>query len=225
MARESGELRLNSRIDLIDLNGKFVVVDGKRFYYEKLISTIPLDYALSITRSTDAHIIPAVSEASPLKRLSIRVFNLVFEGNFDLEGTAIYFPERNYIFRRVSILQNLCPALHREGLTAISVEVSMNHDSERMSTKLMTSVVIEQLRTIPQFKQLGLPIASEVLEIDFAYPLQTKGLRNFVDRVHNAYLQYDVYHCGRGGNFDYCNSDLAYLQGKEIVAGFQQAQT
>lgn len=221
MAKAAGPIQFSSKVDEINLNDKFVITKGKRLYFEKLISTMPLDYALSITRGTGIQFASLLPEAKKLKRLSIRVFNLVFEGNFDLNGTAIYFPERKYIFRRVSILQNLCPALGRKGLTPISVEVSLNHEGEQVPTGAMSDMVIEQLLTMPQFKQLGAPVASGNLEIDFAYPLQTKDLRSFTNSVHDAYTQYGVYHCGRGGNFDYCNSDLAYRQGKEIVQGFQ----
>lgn len=215
MAKAAGQILLDSSVDFIDLTHKYVEANGKRFYYDKLVSTMPLDYELSITQCIDPSFNP---KSEILKRLAIRVFNLVFKGNFDLNGTAIYFPEKEYIFRRISILQNLCPALGRDGLTPISVEVSLDLTDEKLSQQDMEDAVVRQLHTIPQFAQLGSPISSQILEVDFAYPLQTKGLRSFVKDIHEVYRRYDVYHCGRGGNFDYCNSDLAYKQGKDIVA-------
>lgn len=214
MAKSAGPLRVSSGADVIDVANKFVESNGERFYYDKLISTVPLDYALNITKGIS---LESTAKPDTLQRLAIRVFNLVFKGSFELNGTAIYFPEKQYLFRRVSILQNLCPALARDGLTPISVEVSLDLADEKLSQGEMAEKVIEQLQSIPQFTQLGAPISHETLEIDFAYPLQTKGLRNFVREAHDVYRQYDVYHCGRGGNFDYCNSDLAYKQGKDLV--------
>lgn len=53
--------------------------------------------------------------------------------------------------------------------------------------------------------------------IPYAYPLPTIGLKDFIKDVHDYYNKYQVYLCGRGGNYDYCNSDKAYKQGKETV--------
>jgi hypothetical protein len=152
-----------------------------------------------------------------LRRLGIRIFNMVFDGNYELAGTAIYFAEKNFSFRRICVLQNLCPALSRKDLTPISIEISLAPNIAAPDPEEQFKTILKQLAQIPQFAQLGLPIDYEVLEIDFAYPMQTNGLRDLVRRVHEQYAKYGVLHCGRGGNFDYCNSDMAYLQGKKVV--------
>lgn len=58
--------------------------------------------------------------------------------------------------------------------------------------------------------------------IPYAYPLPTIGLKDFIKDVHDYYNKYQVYLYGRGGNYDYCNSDKAYKQGKETVLSVLQ---
>jgi protoporphyrinogen oxidase len=215
MARSAGNILFDHRVASIDLEHKRVLANGHTFEYEQLISTLPLDYVISVTKQMDQNIITEANDL--LKRLAIRVFNVVFPGNYDLKGTAIYFAEKKYLFRRVSILQNLCPALARPGVTPISFEISINPKQSLADQDAQFHTILSQLKDIPQFAQLGEPIDYNMLEIDFAYPMQTNGLRQFVSTTHEYYQRYSVYHCGRGGMFDYCNSDVAFLQGKQAI--------
>lgn len=217
MAEAAGPILLNHTVQKVDPINRYVIAAGKTYYYNKLVSTIPLDSLLRSIGHTDEVVIDT-TVANTFKYLSIRVYNIVFGGNHSLEGTAIYFPEKKYTFRRVSVLQNLCPALARPGLTPISVEVSLNKLNRQLSTQEMGRKILQELASIPQFRLLGKPITFDVLDIEFAYPLQTNGLRNLVNAAHGQLKNYDIYCCGRGGNFDYCNSDEAYKQGKETVA-------
>lgn len=224
IAKKAGKILLNHKVGVIDTSRRVVFAGNKEFCYDRLISILPLDYMLKITKGNDFDRIK--KSASVLQQLSIRIFHLVFEGNHSIEGTAIYFPEKDFIFRRVSVLQNLCPALARKGYTPISVEVSLNNDSKYISEESMQKIVFKQLRSIKQFKKLGEPIECIVQYIPYAYPLPTIGLKDFVKDVHDYYNKYQVYLCGRGGNYDYCNSDKAYKQGKEtVLSALQQKES
>jgi cellulose synthase/poly-beta-1,6-N-acetylglucosamine synthase-like glycosyltransferase len=61
---------------------------------------------------------------------------------------------------------------------------------------------------------MGDPIDYEKLTVDFAYPLQTRGRSYYIADTHRYFASKNIYHCGRGGSFDYCNGDKAFLQGK-----------
>ncbi len=214
MAEQAGTIHCNHAVTEINLDEKYVIAQGKKFTFDTLISTLPLDLVVRMTTPMPSELLETSQEK--LKRLSIKVINIVFDGNHDLEGTAIYFPEKDYIFRRVSVLQNLCPALSRKGKTPISVEVSINHSQEK-SEKELFDQVLHELQTIPQFKKLGKPSNYEIQTVAFAYPLQIRGYSYHVADLHRHFDNYDVYHCGRGGMFDYCNGDIAYSQGKSIA--------
>lgn len=216
MAQKAGPIEFNRKVESIDLEEKSIKVGDKKYYYDYLISSLPLDYIVKIVTPFPEEL--KEKSKKHLNRLGIVVINLVFQGDYDLEGTAIYFPEKEYILRRVSILQNLCPALKRKGKTQISVEVSVN-PTKKVKKDDLLKLVLDNFAKIGQFAQLGSPIAFEFFDIEFAYPLQVNGLSEHVSKIHEYLASRNVYHCGRGGNFDYCNLDLAYKQGKEVIQG------
>jgi len=214
MAESAGEIRLNHKVTQLNLSDKYVVAGGNKFYYSHLISSLPLDYVVSITEPLPKYL--ANDARHYLKRLGVTIINLVFKGNHQLEGTAIYFPEKEFVFKRISVLENLCPALGRKDLTPISVEIPFRTD-QQPDTQSVYRQVLDGLAKIPQFKRLGEPVEWANLDINFAYPLQMNGLSGYVDSIREFYISNDVYNCGRGGIFDYCNSDQAYKQGADIA--------
>ena len=100
MFKAAGPISSDTEVLGIDLKEKFVKINKGKFYFEHLISSLPLDYMIHKTSGLPENI-RSMAE-SKLKRLSILVYNLVVDGKHELEGTAIYFPEKKYIFRRVS---------------------------------------------------------------------------------------------------------------------------
>lgn len=213
IARQAGPILLNCTVTAVDLPGRYVIASGTRFHYRWLISTLPLDHMLEMTGG-----LPPGSE-DLLRWLGVQVFNLVFAKTQELHGTAIHFPERDFVFRRVSVLGNLCPALAREGLTSISVEVSpTSRNAWRPTPEAdQLEIVLRDLAKVDQFARLGRPLDYQVLTLDRAYPLQHRELRSFVEAVHVSHARLGVHHCGRGGSFQYCNSDAAYAQGKQAI--------
>lgn len=221
MSKAAGSISTETEVLRINLQDKSIKTNKGTFYFDHLISSLPLDYMVQITSDLPQEIRKDSKEK--LKRLSILVYNSVFDGRHELDGTAIYFPEKKFVFRRVSILQNLCPALGRENLTPISVELSVNSkDISQIESKNILQGILANFREIDGLKDLGRPIDWEMLKVDFAYPLQLNGLQETVKEIQAFYEKFGIYHCGRGGNFDYCNSDQAYKQGKEVALKFLQ---
>ena len=220
LVEHAGPMVLNSAVTAIDPVQKYVVAGGRRYDYEHLISSLPLDKAIGMTSGIDG----LADHDELLTWLSIRVFNLVFAGDHALDGTAIYFPGKEFVFRRVSVLENLCPALGRSGLTPISVEISLDSCGAQADQEDQYEQVLRELWTIPQFAGLGEPVDHRVLEVPHAYPVPRNGMQDFVAQVHDTYARFDIHHCGRGGRFDYCNIDVAFEQGKQAVAGVLAAE-
>jgi len=114
MSKAAGSISTETKVLGINLKDKSIKTNQGIFYFDHLISSLPLDYIVQITNDLPQEIRKESKEK--LKRLSILVYNLVFDGRHELDGTAIYFPEKKFVFRRVSILQNLCPALGKKKL-------------------------------------------------------------------------------------------------------------
>jgi len=210
----AGPIKKEHPVSHIDLEKKVVTAGGVDHSYDFLINTMPMDYLSTIASPFPEAL--KLKGDDGLQRLSILIFNLVFEGNYDLDGTAIYFPEEEFVFRRVTVLENLCPALSREGLTPITVEVSVK-DLDQVNRDEVLEKVLIDLKKMKQFRAMGDPVATGTLDVNFAYPLQTSDLVTIVEEMQNHLRKYDVFNAGRGGTFNYCDGDLAYSQGKAAV--------
>ncbi len=214
MGRSAGDIVTTKRVTEINLEQKTVTAGGDKYSYTYLISTLPLDYFAEISCGLPSEL--QCQSKKILKRLSIMVFNLVFKGMYDIRESVVYFPEKDFVFRRVSVLQNLCPALSRPGYTPISVETSIDKQAQTNEADLF-ALLCAGLESIPQFKVIGKPIDHAVITIDFAYPLQIIGLSSHLELMRSFLEGRKVFLCGRGGTFSYCNSDQAYKQGKETI--------
>ena len=117
------------------------------------------------------------------------------------------------------LLNNILAALKVGDTVTISI---LNPESE-INQKELTDQVVNDIKKIPQFKALGNPVDSAIIKIDFAYPLQMNGLDKCVNEIHTWYKKFQIFHCGRGGSFDYCNADQAFLQGKTVAQEIYQA--
>jgi len=215
LVERAGPIRTSSPVAEIDRDKQTVSVDGETYRYDHLVSSLPLDKVVGMTVGFDADLAAATSPL--LTWLSVRVYNLVFDGTVPLTGDAVYFPEPSVSFRRVAILQNLCPGLPTPGRTAISVEVAMGAGGPRVSAEEQLGEVLSELHTIPELSRLGPLLGSDTVDIAEAYPLPRDGLRAHVERLTQAYRPWNVYHCGRAGTFNYCDMDVAYQQGRRAV--------
>lgn len=105
MKQKAGQIVLDCEVTGISLSQKYVSTNKGEFFYNYLISSLPLNYLCSITLDLPKNLKDESKRS--FKHLGIFVFNLVFKGRHELDGTAIYYPEKKFCFRRVVILQNL----------------------------------------------------------------------------------------------------------------------
>jgi UDP-galactopyranose mutase len=216
LAHRAGPIRYHAEVTEIREAERYVVAGGVRYRYEHLISTLPLDRALAMGHEADRAFVDAATDV--LRWLAVRVFNLVFAGDTDIDGTAISFPDPDIPFRRLCVLQNLCPALARKGMTPLSVETSLHPSEPAPDEAAQLDAALGAIARLPFLSELGELLGHQVLTLDYAYPRLRRRLGETVRAVHAFHRKYDIHHCGRCGNFDYCNSDAAYAQGKQVVA-------
>lgn len=215
LVERAGPILVDSEVTSIDPIKRVVMVGGEAYRYRHLVSSLPLDAVVGMTVDRQAGI--EMAAVADLRWLSVRVYNLVFEGKARLDGDAVYFPEPSISLRRVTILQNLCPGLSAPGRTSVSVEVALGSAHQRVSPGPDVPKIVEELRTVPQFSVLGRLLGSDVVDVVEAYPLQRNGLRDQVERLTWSYRRWCIWHCGRAGTFDYCDMDVAYQQGRRAV--------
>lgn len=213
MAKDVRQIFYNSKVTEINCMEKFVVINNhKKIRFDYLINTMPINELAVNTVKLSPEV--KNSAAAKLKWLDVKVFNFAFEKKRELPGTAVYFPEEKFIFRRLSILQNLCPGLQGNKYSLISAEVSINDNNSKIITE---NEILKNIKKVPQYKGLGKPLFSKSIIIKNAYPVPLKNSFRVVDKIKGILGRKQIYSCGRGGNFKYCNGDEAYAQGVELA--------
>lgn len=212
MAKRAEKIIYNCDVQKINLKQKIVETSNGKFNFKSLISSLPLDYTVKITKDLAREI--RVLASQNLKHVGILLFALVFETKTLPEGTAIYFPEKKFCFRRVSVINNLCPALGRKNTVSLLAEIPL---IPLKKTNVTLEKVISDLKHVKTFEKLGKLVDWKLEKIDFAYPLQTNKRNDTIKKIQRYYAKFNIFFCGRGGNFDYCNSDIAFKQGQKIA--------
>lgn len=211
VASHAGTIRLNATVSAIHPRDRYVVVNGVEIGYTHLVSTLPLDRAVAMTAGVPVELRRAA--AADLEWLAIKVVNIVFPGESPSGLTAVYFPDPDLIFRRVSVVDRLCPPLSRPGLSLVSAEVSVDPRAPVLDDEYLVERVLCDLAKVPAFAGAGPPVAHQVVDVPCAYPRQRRSVTELVARLREWYAVMGIEHCGRGGAFAYCNSDQAFAQG------------
>lgn len=199
-------IKLNREVVKIDLKKKYVELDdGNREYYENLIFTAPLPSIVELAECPRR-----VKEAA--KNL---YHNAVYAVSFGLnrEGVGgdyhwIYFPEKDFLFHRISFPHNFSPANAPEGKSSITCEIStspfkiINHEK-------IVNHCIEKLKELGFIKDEKEIEVTHVATLDPAYVIPTfeeaaKFIRTFLRKN-------SIYPCGRFGEWKYMNMDHVIL--------------
>lgn len=194
-----GKIILNAKISSIDFNNarvSKVVFNGVTIKTDYLISTIPLDSLSKLTNEKN------ISLNQIYQKLNIIYF--ILNRKRALRDNWIFFPEKKFIFQRVSEQKGFSSYTSPDTKTALMVE----------TTKEVKDTLITKI--IAQLESVGLLKKKEIQEmfiktIEKAYPLYRKSFYksvkefiNFMEGKENFYL------LGRQGLFNYNNMDQCW---------------
>lgn len=198
-----GKIILNSEISSIKFNEKkcdYIVLNKKRMSADYYISTIPLDSLVELSNLN----------FNKLNYQSLNIHYFILNKKKALKDCWIFFPEKKFIFQRVSEQKSFSPFTSPLDKTAIMVETT------KPSTKENISLMIGQLESAGILKRNEI-ISHFVKTLHKSYPVYKKGfftefkkISDFFDRKEGFYL------LGRQGLFNYNNMDQCWDMGIKI---------
>jgi len=195
------------------------VSDGEVVPYDRLISSLPLPRLLSLIRDLP----DACREI--VGRLE---HNTIFGVNFGINRPRIsdkhwiYYPEKEYLFHRISFPMNFHPSLAPPDNSSITVEVAMSrHKPINLDT--MVQDVIRDLKKTPFLESEEEIVTQSVLKLNPAYVVYHLRHREDVDALKGFLLENGIYACGRFGDWEYLNMDHSILSGKRAAEHFNQS--
>ncbi len=206
-----------SEIRIKDKKIDYVKIGKVKIRADYVISTIYLDYLLGIINDSSVEHNNAKLSASKLTYQPVSVLYLIINKDRAMNDCWVFFPEKKFLFQRVSEQKAFSSLTCPPGKTGVMVETTKAPTDENIK------IMIEQLESI------GL-IKGEDIEEHFVktgprvYPVYTKG---FLESLNGALNYCDsikgLYTIGRPGRFNYNNTDhswdMALRTYEHIISG------
>jgi protoporphyrinogen oxidase/glycosyltransferase involved in cell wall biosynthesis len=222
-----GRLELNAdAVSLLPQQHAIVLADGRRLQYEQMISTMPLP---ELVRLAGAAAPPEVRQAAAgLRHVSIRCVNIGVNRPGLTDKHWIYYPE-DTIFHRIFVQGNASPECNPPGGFGFTCEISYSPwkplpvDGQALIERCVDDCVRTGFLS-PQDRVL----TANLVDMPYAYVVYDHARARNVATIRAWMAQHDIVLAGRYSEWEYYNSDHAFLAGKkaaETVLAARGAQT
>jgi UDP-galactopyranose mutase len=211
-----GTLELNA--DVVQLSPRERIValaDGRRFHYDSLISTMPLP---ELVRLIGDEAPDEVKEAANgLKHISIRCVNLGVARENITDKHWIYYPE-DTIFHRIFVQGNASPGCNPPGGFGLTCEISYSPwkplpiDGQRLIDRCVADCI-----KVGLMKEDDTLITANLVDMPYAYVVYDHARARNVETVKAWLAEHDIVLSGRYSEWEYYNSDHAFLAGKRAA--------
>ena len=191
------------------------LIDGRRFVYDHLISTMPLPELVKMIG--DEAPLEVRAAAAGLCHLSVRCVNLGI-GRADITDKHwIYYPEQT-IFHRIFVQGNASPHCNPPGGFGLTCEISY---SPTKPLPLDGDALVA--RCVADLIEVGLINADDPIltanqvDMPYAYVVYDHARAANVATVKTWMAQHDIVLSGRYSEWEYYNSDHAFVAGKKAA--------
>ena len=211
-----GELRLESTITRVVPSQHLVgLADGTNYKYEKLISTMPLPALIKLLG--DEAPARVRNAAARLRHVSVRCVNLGIARENITDKHWIYYPEDG-VFHRIFVQGNASPNNNAPGGFALTCEITY---SPQKPLPCDGDALID--RCIADCIKVGVLTAEDEIvarnqvDMPYAYVVYDHERAENVDIIRQWLSTKDIELAGRYSEWEYYNSDHAFLAGKKVA--------
>jgi protoporphyrinogen oxidase len=202
-------------VELLPQEKLLALADGRRFHYDQLVSTMPLPELVKIIGANAPAEVHAA--AAGLRHISIRCVNLGIARENITDKHWIYYPEDS-IFHRIFVQGNASPHCNPPGGFGLTCEISYSEhkplpvDGDALVARCMADLVKVGLLT-PEDRLL----TSSLVDMPYAYVLYDHARAKNVALIRDWMAQHDIVLAGRYSEWEYYNSDHAFLAGRKAA--------
>jgi UDP-galactopyranose mutase len=217
-AKRVKEISLYSNVFEIHPLGKQLDVlytrngEPKRLEADGILSSTPLPELVKMIKSAPEEVIKA---SERLIYNSLICLNIGVDREAISDKHWLYFPEKEYIFNRISFPMNLSPDTTPKGRNSIVVEVTYrgtkpdpNETKERVREGLIKAEILREGDKLEVF---------DALDFKYAYVIYDTQHRRNVNLIQSYLKSLRVSSMGRYGEWEYLNMDKAILSGKRAA--------
>jgi protoporphyrinogen oxidase len=217
-AKRVTDISLNSNVHEIRPNGKRLDVlytrnrEPKRLEADRVLSSIPLPEVVKMIKSAPEDVVKA---SERLVYNSLACFNIGVYREAINDKHWLYFPEKEYIFNRISFPMNLSPETTPRNKSSIVVEATYRgakpdpeETKERVREGLIRAEILREQDELDVF---------DAFDFKYAYVIYNQQHEGNVNLIQSYLESLRVSSMGRFGEWEYLNMDKAILSGKRAA--------
>ena len=211
-----GPVHLNSKVAAVSPTRKVVTLtDGRRFRYQELLSTMPLPVLIRLIGEEAPE---AVQEAAAgLRYVSVRCVNLGVRRENLTDKHWIYYPE-DTVFHRIFVQGNASPHCNPPGGFALTCEITYSeHKPLPCDGEDLIQRCIDDCRKVGFFADDDEVVVANQVDMPFAYVVYDHDRSTRVALIRRWLEERDIILAGRYSEWEYYNSDHAFLAGKKAA--------
>ena len=219
-----GEVRLNTRVRSVSpARHTLTLSDGSVTPYRQLVSTMPLP---QLVRACDDEAPADVQAAAKaLRHTSVRCVNIGVGRANVTEKHWIYYPE-DTVFHRIFVQGNASPHCNPAGGFGLTCEITYGPlkplpcDGQDLIQRCIDDCIkvgiIDAADPVWCANQVDMP---------FAYVVYDHARKANVELIRAWLTRYDIHLAGRYSEWEYYNSDHAFLAGRKVAEAAKAALT
>jgi UDP-galactopyranose mutase len=216
LPRLKGELLLNSRVVAVSPRNRTITLSsGRTLSYEHLISTMPLPVLIRLMGEEA----PAAvrSAAAQLRHLSVRCVNIGVGREKLTDKHWIYYPE-DTVFHRIFVQGNASPHCNPKGGFGLTCEITYSeYKPLPCDGDELTQRCIDDCRRVGLIRDDDPIWTANHVDMPYAYVIYDHGRKERVARIREWLQQRDIVLAGRYSEWEYYNSDHAFIAGKKAA--------
>ena len=211
-----GTLALNADVVQLSAQQRLVTLgDGRRYRYDHLISTMPLPALIDmIGDEAPAEVQRA---AQGLRHISVRCVNLGIGRENLTEKHWIYYPEET-VFHRIFVQGNASPGCNPPGGFGLTCEISYSAykplpcDGQELIDRCLRDCI-----RVGLVREDDVLLTANQVDMPYAYVIYDHARADNVATVKTWLAQHDIVLAGRYSEWEYYNSDHAFIAGKKAA--------
>ncbi|GAB3463272.1 hypothetical protein GCM10027321_25690 [Massilia terrae] len=211
-----GRIELNAQVAQVFPREHVVVLaGGSRYRYDHLVSTMPLPELIRVIG--DEAPAEVRKAAKGLKHISIRCVNLGVAREHITDKHWIYYPE-DTIFHRIFVQGNASPWCNPPGGFGLTCEISYSPWKPLpVDGQALIERCIEDCRKVGMLREDDEVIVANSVDMPYAYVVYDHERAANVQTIRSWLARYDIVLAGRYSEWEYYNSDHAFIAGKKAA--------
>ncbi|HYG07090.1 MAG TPA: FAD-dependent oxidoreductase [Stenotrophomonas sp.] len=212
-----GSLMLGRSVTAISPRRRQVTLsDGRRLRWQHLVSTLPLPEFVRLLGDEAPERVRAAAAA--LRHVSVRCVNLGIGRENLTDKHWIYYPEAT-VFHRIFVQGNASPHNNPPGGFGLTCEITYSPTKPLpCDDDALIERCIRECIEVGMFNADDPVLTASVVDMPYAYVLYDHARAARVETIRSWLATHDIILAGRYSEWEYYNSDHAFLAGRRAAS-------